>query len=262
MIIPTIRRARFLDEQQPQDRDWHSHPEGQLYRIENGVVCIETDYERWVMPAGMIGWMPPEQQYRTESFGPASGWIFYLAPCDALPDHPKLMPPDNFLLAATQRLATLSQAVDATERQQRLLAVICDEAAATDDAPQRLPLPTSSGLKAAAMTQLRALSSDFTLAQAADEAHMSRRSFTRHFQAETGLTFGQWRQQARMLEALRLLNEGQSLINTALTAGYDNLSAFIKMFRRHFGITPGDYLKHRRVEALAQDGQRPCLVDP
>ena len=58
---------------------------------------------------------------------------------------------------------------------------------------------------------------------------------------ETGLSFAQWRQQARLLRALELIADGVAVTTIALELGYDNVSAFIDMFRRALGTTPGRY---------------------
>jgi methylphosphotriester-DNA--protein-cysteine methyltransferase len=42
---------------------------------------------------------------------------------------------------------------------------------------------------------------------------------------ETGMTFGQWRQQARLLRALELLATGEKVIDVALALGYESPSA-------------------------------------
>ncbi len=65
---------------------------------------------------------------------------------------------------------------------------------------------------------------------------------TRRFSAETGFSFTQWRQRSRLLRALELLTRGTAVTTTALDLGYENVSAFIAMFRRHFGVTPGRYM--------------------
>jgi AraC-like DNA-binding protein len=45
-----------------------------------------------------------------------------------------------------------------------------------------------------------------TIDQWADRIGMARRTLTRRFTAETGLSFAQWRQQARLLKAVELLS--------------------------------------------------------
>ncbi len=64
------------------------------------------------------------------------------------------------------------------------------------------------------------------------------------------MTFGKWRQQLRLLQALRLLAAGRPVTAVALEVGYDSASAFIAMFRRTLGTTP------RRSFAACADGPR------
>ena len=69
----------------------------------------------------------------------------------------------------------------------------------------------------------------------------SARTLERIFQEETGMTFGRWRQQLRLLQAMRLLAAGRPVTAVALEVGYDSPSAFIAMFKRTLGTTPHRY---------------------
>jgi AraC-like DNA-binding protein len=60
------------------------------------------------------------------------------------------------------------------------------------------------------------------------------------------MTFGKWRQQLRLLQALRLLAEGTKITQVALEAGYSTPSAFISMFRKALGTTPARYFRNAR----------------
>lgn len=64
---------------------------------------------------------------------------------------------------------------------------------------------------------------------------------TRRFAAETGMTFGRWRQQLRLLIALERLGEGRPVTEVALDVGYEDTSAFIAVFKAAFGTTPSRY---------------------
>ena len=57
------------------------------------------------------------------------------------------------------------------------------------------------------------------------------------------MTFGRWRQQFRLMQAMRLLAEGAKVTYAALEAGYSTPSAFIAMFRKSLGTTPAAYFK-------------------
>jgi len=71
----------------------------------------------------------------------------------------------------------------------------------------------------------------------------SKRTIERIFQKETGMSFGKWRQQLRIMQALRLLAAGEKVSHVALEAGYSTPGAFTAMFRKLLGKTPGRYFK-------------------
>ncbi|GAA3113545.1 hypothetical protein GCM10020254_69860 [Streptomyces goshikiensis] len=65
------------------------------------------------------------------------------------------------------------------------------------------------------------------------------RTLSRLFRAELGMTFPQWRTQLRLHQALRLLAVGTPVTAVAHRCGWSSASAFIDVFRRAFGHTPG-----------------------
>src|SRR5690606_16861112 len=77
--------------------------------------------------------------------------------------------------------------------------------------------------------------------QWAEWAGVAPRTLSRRFAAETGFNFTEWRQRVRLLRALELLAAGRPVTAIALDLGYDSVSAFIALFRRVFGVTPGRY---------------------
>ncbi len=56
-------------------------------------------------------------------------------------------------------------------------------------------------------------------------------AFTRAFRKETGLSFGEWRQQACMLVSLPRLAAGDAVTTIALDLGYESPAAFTTMFQ-------------------------------
>jgi AraC-like DNA-binding protein len=71
---------------------------------------------------------------------------------------------------------------------------------------------------------------------------MSRRSFTRTFRTELGMSFAQWCRQACVVAALPRLAAGEAVTAVALELGYANPSAFTQMFRAVTGTTPREHL--------------------
>jgi len=77
-------------------------------------------------------------------------------------------------------------------------------------------------------------------------ACMSVRTLSRQFQEETGISIGQWRQQAQLLHALERLAAGEAVAVVADALGYATPSNFIAMFRCYFGQSPGRYFKQNK----------------
>jgi AraC-like DNA-binding protein len=74
---------------------------------------------------------------------------------------------------------------------------------------------------------------------------MSERSLARLIQLELGMSFGQWRQQLHIIFALEALSDGTAVQAVALRLGYESVSAFITMFKKAMGHSPGHYLRKR-----------------
>ncbi|CRM17694.1 MULTISPECIES: AraC family transcriptional regulator [Pseudomonas] len=82
-----------------------------------------------------------------------------------------------------------------------------------------------------------------TVADWSARLDLDQTTIQRLFRRETGMTFGQWRQQARLLLALERIAVGEKIINVALELGYDSPSAFTSMFKKQFGKTPSHFFK-------------------
>ncbi|MDF7777803.1 helix-turn-helix transcriptional regulator, partial [Sphingomonas sp. AOB5] len=82
---------------------------------------------------------------------------------------------------------------------------------------------------------------DASVSDIAAGAGMSLRVLERRFLAETGLSLGRWRRQARLLAAMERLAAGDPVKRVAAGAGYATPSAFVAAFRATFGETPGRY---------------------
>ena len=71
--------------------------------------------------------------------------------------------------------------------------------------------------------------------------------FTRVFRELIGLPPHKYLLRLRLASARTLLESGMSVTDTCYTAGFNNLSHFIRMFHRHFGFAPSA-VKYSRWE--------------
>jgi AraC-like DNA-binding protein len=105
-------------------------------------------------------------------------------------------------------------------------------------------------------------SDDRTLTALARGSGASVRTLQRLFRAETGMTFAAWRQQLRLGRALQRLADGGSVTAVALDTGYASVSAFVSVFRRTFGQTPGRYVREATGRHTHDGARAPAGADP
>jgi AraC-like DNA-binding protein len=130
---------------------------------------------------------------------------------------------------------------DTSRRRARLRAVLIDELRASPQRGLHLPTPRDDRLAAVCALLAGDPADSRTLAQLGRAVGVGQRTLTRLFADELGLSFRQWRTQLRLHLALRLLAEGQSVTATGHRCGWASTSAFVDVFRRHLGHTPGDF---------------------
>lgn len=85
------------------------------------------------------------------------------------------------------------------------------------------------------------------LAVLAQEAHMSVNYFSSLFSQTMNSTVSEYLIRMRLKNACTLLaTTGNSILSIALESGFDNISYFNRVFRKAFGVTPGEYRKWLR----------------
>ncbi len=106
-----------------------------------------------------------------------------------------------------------------------------------------LPRPTSHAARRVALALERDPGDGRTATEWADEVYTSSTSLRRAFRAETGLAFSEWRTRLRLNHSLPLLAQGQLVSAVAARVGFVSTNGYILAFRRHFGRTPGAYVR-------------------
>ena len=223
--------------------DPHAHAWPQLVYATHGVMTVETEDGAWVVPSQRAVWIPAGVEHAVETTGSVRMRTLYVRPdlVTSLPGACAVIgvcPLLREVILEGVRSAVLRDDVPAHVR---LAAVIVDRLESTPEAPLVLERPRDPRARRVAEVVLSDLAWRGTLADAARGVGASPRTIERLFVSETGLTFGRWRQRARMLHALKRLAEGRSVTATALDVRYHGLSAFIGAFKRTLGDTPTRY---------------------
>jgi len=238
-VTPVVRdTARF-------SRARHSHPAAQLIYAISGVASVTTDAGTWVVPPNRAVWVPAGVEHATRSYGPIKFRAIFVAPgSDAqLPLQCRVVEVSPLLRELIRRLAELPNDRKSRKFAERIAYLLLDELSFLPTQPVNLPTPNDARLACLCAEFQANPDHDLSIEIAASRIGVSRSTLMRLFRQETGMSFGRWCQQARMLNALGLLAEGRSVLNVALDCGYQSPSAFAAVFRRTLGKTPREYFR-------------------
>lgn len=87
-----------------------------------------------------------------------------------------------------------------------------------------------------------------TLSEAAATAQMSPTAFCNAFKTLTGCSFNAYLTSFRMQKAVKFLfTTSMQISEIAYRVGYNDVPHFNRTFKRHFGISPTDYRKHKNT---------------
>ncbi len=226
--------------------DSKSH--GQLLGSLRGLLSVQDSHARWIVPATHGIWIPPGRPHAINYFGPSPGWLVTIAlsACASLPTNPSVLSASGLLRGAVSRAMTWGDSLR-TLSQQNVVTVILDEIATLPHENLGLAMPRTPALLAVASGILQDLNDCRSLEAWAFYGHITVRTLSRHFVIETGFTFTEWRQRAKLLRGLEMLAEGLPITTISLDLGYASVSAFIALFQRTFGVTPGRYTPETSV---------------
>jgi AraC-like DNA-binding protein/quercetin dioxygenase-like cupin family protein len=212
----------------------HSHPRGQLLYAVKGIMVARTAEGAWIVPPRHALWIPPETAHATEMRAAVAMRTVYIraAEANAIPACCKVIAVSPLLREAI--LALLDEPILYCEegRGGALAKLIIGEIESAAAAEFELPLPADKRLVAICGALIENPSLAFDIDGWADRAGLSRRTLTRKFREETGLSFGVWRRRLRALSAAALVSEGAKPDAAARKAGYKSASALIAMMRR------------------------------
>ena len=88
--------------------------------------------------------------------------------------------------------------------------------------------------------------SDFTVEMMAAEVGISRTHLQRRMKDITGLNVKEFVRHLRLEQAARMLQEQKlNVSQVAYSVGFSNLAHFSTVFRKHFGISPTEYVSQK-----------------
>lgn len=230
----------------------HTHKRGQCLYAIAGVLTVSTTEGSWVVPPRRALWIPAGLPHVVHMGGPTTTRSAYVLPEAAekagLPEHCTVISVSPLLHALLSEAVDLPAEYTLGGRDDHLMRLLINEIATMPTLPLSTPLPQDPRLAQLCHAMIQAPSLEIDIDTMAHKADMSRRSFTRLFRQQTGMSFSNWRQQACLLAALARLGRGQSVTHVAIELGYSSTSAFTAAFRRTLGAAPSHYLIPHKVD--------------
>jgi AraC-like DNA-binding protein len=204
---------------------------------------VTTMSGAFVVPPQRALWVPPGEEHSLEMRGAVAMRTLYIEPAAA-----RGMPGQCVVIEVSALLRALVHAAmeepvlyDRRGRGGLIMRLLLAELKAAPRLRLSVPMPADPRLLRLCGSLVRHPQSGATLERWAEHVGASARTMARLFRRQTGMTFGAWRQQVRLVEALSQLASGAPVGRVAEALGYRSASAFTQMFRRALGRTPREY---------------------
>ena len=218
----------------------HSHPKAQLIYGISGVMRVETETAFFVLPPTKALFLPPDEPHSITMEGDVAMRELFIdrALAEKVAPEARVMTVGPLLRELLIAICNEPVAWDEGSRAPHLVALILDEIGRAKTLFTRLPSIHEPRLLRVAQAIIDNPADARSLEDWAEICGASDRTLARLFLRETGMTFGQWRLQARLNAAFILLMTEGDIPRVAQKVGFSSHSAFGVAFRRTFGLTP------------------------
>ncbi|WP_170317599.1 AraC family transcriptional regulator [Paroceanicella profunda] len=221
----------------------HMHARGQLSCALSGMLTVVTDRGSQVVPPRHALWIPAGTMHQIRVHGAVKLRSMYVGP-DAEFDAARdcvVFKASDLLQVLMQEIVRLQETGAGPEHFAAIITLVKQEMRTANRLELSMPMPRDRRL----YRICQAILAEPSIAVGKDDlariGNVSRRTLTRLFRSELGMSCSQWRQQALLMEAMGRLAMGSSVTTVALDLGYESPSAFSAMFRRELGFCPRDF---------------------
>ncbi len=222
---------------------FHQHRKGQLIVALHGGITCEVEQAMWMVPTQYAVWIPGTMPHSNRATTNARICFLFIEPgAVGMPDQCCTLKISPLVRELILHLAQHPHDDGVNPARQRLVQVLFDELPHQPVEQLRLPMSRHPKIRQIAEQLAQDPQERRTLAQWASQLAMSERNLARLVVKETGLNFRRWRQQLQLIIALQLLIDGSPVQQVADALGYESTNAFITMFKKSLGTTPGRYL--------------------
>jgi len=221
----------------------------QLVYAVRGALTVKANDGTWFVPPHRAVWLPSNTPYKLEMSGETALRMIYLrkarrakAPAGFDPGRCAVVSVSPLLRELILRTVQIGALTAKSPHHCRLAGLIEDEIRTIGTVPLQLPYPQSATARRFAESLESEFGPLFDLDRALRTSGSSRRTMERAFGSETGMSLGQWVRRRKLLHGLERMLAGDTVAAVAFELAYSTPSAFIAMFKRELGSSPGEYL--------------------
>ena len=236
--------ARDLDAQELLEP--HSHTWGQLSWTRDGVIRVTVENTTWIVPPSRAIWIPVGVIHTVEILERARVRALHIY-AKAVPFHGKQCLVLDVSPLLRELIIALGHADEFSPREKLISKMLLNEISNSGTLPLGVAIPNDKRLKALCEALIAEPSLTLTLKEWAQRVGASERTLARLFEQDTGMKFGQWRQQMRLAHAAPLIASGLPLSSVAAELGYASQSAFSAMFKKTFGQSPSAFFANKNA---------------
>jgi len=221
----------------------HRHRRSQFLYAAKGVMAVSTPAGAWVAPPERAVWIPGGTPHSVRMVGAVQTRSVLVEPgeCLARGNECQVVGVSPLLRLLLSAAADVAPEYDIDGRDGLVMRLLMAEIDRAPMIPLAVPFPSHPALALRCHAFLDQPNAAATIDDWADAMAMNRRSFTRLFRRETGMSFAEWRQQACLSAALPKLASGEPITSIAYDLGYDGPGNFSTMFKRVLGVPPSRY---------------------
>ena len=228
----------------------HRHRRSQLLFAEIGTMLVRTDEGTWLVPAQQGIWIPAGIAHSITMLSQVATRSVYLnnEAADGMAPLCQVVGVAPLMRQLLIEAVDLPSEYDPAGRAGKIMSLLIDEIHAAPVLPLGLPVPNDARLAKRCQLFLSRPTAQDTVDLWSRDLGLSRRTFTRLFRLETGLTFSAWQRRACLMWALPHLLSGERVTTIAFDLSYSTPAAYTAMFKQQMGEPPDLYRrKHGRT---------------
>ncbi|PCJ49224.1 MAG: AraC family transcriptional regulator [Gammaproteobacteria bacterium] len=224
----------------------HRHDWDQLVYALEGVLEVRSNEGHYIIPTQQAVWIPANRQHSISTINGAKLRSVHLEKSlvTSFGAHIRVLKVNALVREIIHKVSSFEFKEDMGKPQLRLLQVLVDQISLLDVVALGLPLSNDHLILPILSHQQANPSSNKSLDDWSSELGASSKTISRRFKTLLGMSFSHWRERLKLHTAIHWLNEKRPVTQIALDLGYESLPAFIHMFKRNMGITPGKFDSH------------------